>query len=163
MQLASGRSGGALALLRHCCACRAPLGHRMLSIAAPTDGELWAWGQNDEGNMKLPVRLALHDSLQGVVQVSVGLFHAGAVTADGKLYTWGRGEARASHPVSLLTAPRTNQVPERAQGGRLGNNVDAWNRSRGGIFKLHCPDPHPVDLHAPLVEQGVEVRPAARG
>mmetsp|Transcript_59707 Transcript_59707/g.141340 ORF Transcript_59707/g.141340 Transcript_59707/m.141340 type:complete len:438 (-) Transcript_59707:102-1415(-) len=106
---------------------------RQLSSASATDGELWAWGHNDEGNMKDPVFLP---EARNVVQVSVGLFHGAAVTAGGTLFTWGRGE-----------------------GGRLGNNVDAWNRSRGGVFALHCPDPHAVDLQGPLMEQGVKDLP----
>lgn len=50
--------------------------------------------------------------------MSCGLFHATAVTQDGKLLTWGRGE-----------------------GGRLGNQIEEMDRNRGGIMPLFCPAP----------------------
>jgi alpha-tubulin suppressor-like RCC1 family protein len=86
-------------------------------------GELWSWGHSDDGIIREPKQLFL-DSL--VTQVSCGLFHAAAVTVDGDLFTWGRGE-----------------------GGRLGNQLEEMDRNRGGIMPLFCPEPqHPVDIAA---------------
>ena len=92
----------------------------MASGASEVSGELWTWGFSDDGVAREPQRILQ----SGVIQVSCGLFHATAVTSDGLLYTWGRGE-----------------------GGRLGGMLDEMNRNRGGIMPLFCPAPtHPVDV-----------------
>ena len=69
------------------------------SLAITADGAVWSWGggedgllgHGDEQNQLLPKKV---EALIGqrVVAVSAGFSHSLATTADGAVFTWGRGE-----------------------------------------------------------------------
>lgn len=71
------------------------------SFAIDSDGALYAWGDNDygklgnadDGDQTSPARVVMTGVLAGkqVVGVASGNEHTVAVTADGGLYSWGRG------------------------------------------------------------------------
>mmetsp|Transcript_21449 Transcript_21449/g.41725 ORF Transcript_21449/g.41725 Transcript_21449/m.41725 type:complete len:420 (+) Transcript_21449:196-1455(+) len=117
------RHGGAFVAKRRMTA--SALTHTIPHTERP--GELWAWGHSDEGSVRTPTNMA--DSVGPCVHASCGLYHYGALTADGQLLTWGRGE-----------------------GGRLGNREGTFSMNRGGAIPLHNPDPFPVDVTTPLID-----------
>ncbi|KFA91072.1 RCC1 repeat- and reductase domain-containing protein, partial [Archangium violaceum Cb vi76] len=64
------------------------------SLAVRSDGTVWSWGYNSEGqlgdgttnNRTTPVQVS---GLSGVVSVAAGRFHALAVRSDGSVWAWG--------------------------------------------------------------------------
>jgi len=64
-------------------------------MAIKSDGSLWAWGNNEFGQLgdgtaetrPSPVKI-----MDDVAYVSAGPAHSAAITADGTLWTWGRNE-----------------------------------------------------------------------
>ena len=72
-------------------------GARNLAITA--DGSLWSWGDGrdgklghgDEQRQLLPKKVEAFTG-QRVVAVSAGIRHSLAITADGAVFTWGKGE-----------------------------------------------------------------------
>lgn len=65
------------------------------TLAIKTDGSLWAWGDNDSGqlgngesgwnkNQTSPVKI-----MEGVAQVATGAYHTLAIKTDGCLWAWG--------------------------------------------------------------------------
>lgn len=69
-------------------------GGALHSLALRADGTVWAWGNNDYGqlgdgttsNGYYPVRVS---GLTGVTQVAGGSQHALAVKSDGTVWAWG--------------------------------------------------------------------------
>ena len=71
----------------------------MHSLALTADGDLWSWGEGEYGrlghgdgqNQLLPKKV---EALAGqrVVAVSAGTRHSLAITADGAVFTWGKGD-----------------------------------------------------------------------
>lgn len=65
------------------------------SLAVKTNGQVWAWGNNDSG--QLGIGLTPNESFTPVqagaftnaVSVAAGYYHSMALTADGKVYAWG--------------------------------------------------------------------------
>ncbi|WP_240359520.1 hypothetical protein [Pyxidicoccus trucidator] len=69
------------------------------SLALHSDGTVWAWGSNSEGqlgtgstlNSAVPVRLS---GLGGIVAVAAGHAHSLAVRSDGTVWAWGSNTSR---------------------------------------------------------------------
>ena len=68
------------------------------SLALTSDGRVWAWGSNSNGqlgNGQLGVDAVIPVPVQGlnnVRQVSAGAGHSLALTSDGRVWTWGRND-----------------------------------------------------------------------
>jgi len=68
------------------------------SLALTADGEVWSWGggsfgklgHGDEQNQLLPKKIVAFAG-QRVIDVSAGLYHSLAITADGGVWSWGGG------------------------------------------------------------------------
>ena len=64
------------------------------TVYAQSDGTLWAWGRNDDGQLgdgtttsrSLPVKIA---GVSNVRSVAAGYDHTVVLTTDGKVYAWG--------------------------------------------------------------------------
>ena len=69
------------------------------SLALTADGAVWSWGNGaygklghgDQQTQLLPKKVEVLAG-QRVVAVSAGLNHSLAITADGAVFTWGKGE-----------------------------------------------------------------------
>jgi alpha-tubulin suppressor-like RCC1 family protein len=65
------------------------------TVAVKSDGTAWAWGRNQYGQLgdgttaqrTTPVQVA--GGFAGATKVAAGLFHSGAVKADGTVWCWG--------------------------------------------------------------------------
>ena len=91
------------------------------SLALTADGAVWSWGNGgfgelghgDEQNQLLPKKIEAL-AAQRVVAVSAGYVHSLALTADGAVLTWGKGESGClGHGEDL-----SNQL--------LPKKVEAW-------------------------------------
>ncbi|RWS12697.1 E3 ubiquitin-protein ligase HERC2-like protein [Dinothrombium tinctorium] len=68
------------------------------SLALTADGDVYSWGEGDDGklghgNKSSLDRPKLIEALcgKGVVDIACGGAHSAAITANGELYTWGKG------------------------------------------------------------------------
>ncbi|WP_104087004.1 RCC1 domain-containing protein [Arthrobacter sp. GMC3] len=91
------------------------------SLALDTDGSLWAWGSDEDGQLgkpstgfgsSVPVQLALPAGIT-FTDVSAGSYHSLAVDSLGFLYAWGKNDdgqlgdgTDTSHPVPVKVAPK---------------------------------------------------------
>ena len=91
------------------------------SLALTADGAVWSWGggahgrwgHGDEQHQLLPQMVAAYAHPR-VVAVSAGRSHSLATTADGAVFTWGKGEhACLGHGEDL-----SNQL--------LPKKIDVW-------------------------------------
>ena len=74
-----------------------------ITVAIKTDGTLWTWGYNNQGQLGInsagafnPKRCTPVQTLTGGTnwkQVSCGYYHTTAIKTDGTLWTWGRNES----------------------------------------------------------------------
>jgi alpha-tubulin suppressor-like RCC1 family protein len=70
---------------------------RNFVVALDEKGDLYSWGSNDNGQLGLGTTDRIRQTpskirvLSKVVEIQAGDFHAIALTADGKVYTWGAG------------------------------------------------------------------------
>ena len=96
------------------------------SAAITTDGRLYTWGRNDEGQLgngeggsygdcsSVPKKI-----MDDAVSVSFGYFHGAAITADGSLYMWGgnssgqRGDGELIDDNTTLYDPNYIPNPEK--------------------------------------------------
>ena len=70
------------------------------SLALTADGAVWSWGAGEDGrlghgdqqNQLLPKKVEAFAGRR-VIAVSAGAIHSTALTADGAVFTWGKGEA----------------------------------------------------------------------
>lgn len=95
-------------------------------LALKSDGTVWAWGQNNDGqlgnnsttNSSAPVEVlagacaGCGTYLSGVVAIAAGSFHSVALRSDGTVWTWGDNQygelgnnstTQANTPVEVLT------------------------------------------------------------
>ena len=64
------------------------------SMAITSDGVLWAWGNNERGQLgdgTLDNRAVPTKIMEDVIAVSAGTHHTAAITSDRTLWTWGDG------------------------------------------------------------------------
>jgi alpha-tubulin suppressor-like RCC1 family protein len=92
------------------------------SIALDSDGKLYAWGANDDGQLgdgtnterNSPVAVLTTGVLTGkkIEMVGIGGYHSIALDSDGKLYAWGKNDdgqlgdgtnTERNSPVAVLT------------------------------------------------------------
>ena len=71
----------------------------MHSLAITADGAVWTWGWGSDGRLgrgdeqaQLQPKKVEAFTGQRVVAVSAGGEHSLAITADGAVFTWGKGE-----------------------------------------------------------------------
>ncbi|MBV8465521.1 MAG: hypothetical protein JO218_06220, partial [Burkholderiales bacterium] len=94
------------------------------SVALQTDGSVWAWGQNDYGQLgdgtytgrSVPEKVA---GLSGVVAIAAGDAHSVAETSDGKVWAWGYNEdgelgnnddSSVATPVQVVNIPAVSAI-----------------------------------------------------
>uniref|UniRef100_A0A453RTU9 RCC1-like domain-containing protein n=1 Tax=Aegilops tauschii subsp. strangulata TaxID=200361 RepID=A0A453RTU9_AEGTS len=86
------------------------------NLALSVDGILWAWGNNEYGQLGIgdtqprsqPIRVEGLSNLS-LVDIAAGGWHSAALTKEGEVYAWGRGEHgrlgfgddKSSHMVPL--------------------------------------------------------------
>ena len=101
------------------------------SLALQSNGTLWAWGRNDNGQLGIgssgnyftsPVQVGTsHDW----VQVSTGFYHTLALRSDGSLWAWGRNDQGQLGNGS--NGSQLNPV-------QIGNNFNWISIEAGGLF-----------------------------
>ena len=80
------------------------------TVAIKTDGTLWAWGENNYGQLGDNTTNYYSSPVQTVAggtnwkQAACGQYHTAAIKTDGTLWTWGSGDS-----------------------GQLGNNITVFN------------------------------------
>ena len=101
------------------------------SLALMADGSVWAWGNNNHGqlgNGKTPLKNSLPTRIlnSGVVAIAAGSHHSLALKADGSVWAWGRNNggqlgdgttASKPAPVQVLT-PGSGVVAVAAAGNQ---------------------------------------------
>ncbi len=117
------------------------------ALAIRADGSLWAWGQNNYGQLgdgsdtfqAEPVKVG-----EGFAQVAAGHFHSAGIRKDGSLWLWG-GNQRGQIGVGSMAALRSPpvQVPGEYQSVSLGiyysaavlanGDLMAWGQSNHGF------------------------------
>jgi alpha-tubulin suppressor-like RCC1 family protein len=143
------------------------------SLAVRRDGTLWAWGENDDGQLGLgsaaapdveprnaPTRVA---GVAGVVAAALGFGHGLALLADGTLVAFGAdnrgqlgdGEAGAdrSAPGPVVDLTDVVKVVGGAQHSvalRADGTVWAWGRNGFGALGLGAIDDEPHPRPAPV-------------
>ena len=118
------------------------------SMAITSDGGLWAWGHNVNGqlgngfNTNQPDPIRVKDN---VMMVSVGSSHTAAITTDGVLYTWGNNGGQLGDGTTA-----TRHLPTRimdnvafvyaGNGHTMAITQDgalwAWGRGNNDVFGL---------------------------
>jgi alpha-tubulin suppressor-like RCC1 family protein len=82
-------------------------------LALKSDGNLYAWGHNQYGqlgigNTTTPQKLPVAVLLTGVVAIAAGQYHSVALTSMGDFYTWGKNDfgqlANGTHGASLFSS-----------------------------------------------------------
>ena len=105
------------------------------TLAVTRAGALYACGRGDEGQLGLNdkvnrdvferVRLPVLSDAR-IVTASAGFYHSAAVTEDGALFTWGRGQDYGNRPTGLGHGDVTERLrptqvaPDSMDGARIG-------------------------------------------
>lgn len=122
-----------IGVVGHCAQIAAGNAH---SLALTTEGQLFAWGDNDHGQLgdgsfsrsMMPTAvLTPAGHPQPWQQIAAGRYHTLALTADGKLFAWGSNKGGQLGPsiADNITRPRPVNLPT-----ALKNTV--WTQVAGG-------------------------------
>jgi YVTN family beta-propeller protein len=116
------------------------------SLALKSDGTVWAWGENDHGQVgngsatgndePTPV---LVSGLTGVVAVAAGQFHSLAVKSDRTVWAWGADGTGADHLAPVQVSGLTGAVAVAAGWQHslvLKNDRTVWAWGRGDSGQL---------------------------
>uniref|UniRef100_A0A8D3E8Y1 Uncharacterized protein n=1 Tax=Scophthalmus maximus TaxID=52904 RepID=A0A8D3E8Y1_SCOMX len=62
-------------------------------LALSSEGEVYSWGEAEDGKLGHGNRRSTPNSLRGVevVDIAAGGAHSACITASGELFTWGKG------------------------------------------------------------------------
>jgi alpha-tubulin suppressor-like RCC1 family protein len=107
------------------------------SLALKDDGSVWAWGNNERGqlgdgttnNNAIPKRIT---TLENVVDIAAGYFHNLAIKDDGSVWTWGRDVF--SHIGGFTTTPEKIDGLENIVAISAGLLHNLALRSDGTVF-----------------------------
>ncbi|KAK1264296.1 hypothetical protein QJS04_geneDACA011896 [Acorus gramineus] len=109
------------------------------NLALREDGMLWAWGNNEYGQLGTgDTQPRSHpDPVQGLsgltlVDIAAGGWHSTALTDDGEVYAWGRGEHGR---LGFGDDKSSKMVPQRVQ---LLDEADIVQVSCGGTHSVAC-------------------------
>jgi alpha-tubulin suppressor-like RCC1 family protein len=139
-------------------------------LALSSQGNLWSWGLNSEGQLglgsKQPVSAPQKVTLEEIVAVSAGEGHSLALRRDGRVFAWGRnteGQIGTGDTVSRLSPyliPDLTGVVQVSAGAFFSlalledGRVIAWGDNRSGQLGL---DPAKVALlQTPRFVAGLE-------
>jgi len=133
------------------------------TLTARTDGSVWAWGGNYEGQLgdgttnprSTPVRIT---GISGVIEVAAGYHHSVALRSDGTVWAWGRnlfgqlGDNTTNQRLAPVQVLGITGVAAVAAGEsctyalRGDGTVWAWGRNSEGQLG----DGTRTDRHAPV-------------
>ena len=148
------------------------------SLAITADGALWSWGSGrlgklghgDQQNQLLPKKVeALAD--QRVVAVSAGGVHSLALTADGAVWSWGRGAWGELGHGDLQTQPLPKKIEafadQRVVAVPAGYHHSLALTADGAVFAWgeggHSCLGHGEDLSNQLLPKKIEAWPPGAG
>ncbi|MGO8670750.1 MAG: PKD domain-containing protein [Capsulimonadaceae bacterium] len=112
------------------------------SLALRSDGTVWAWGYNGDGelgnnstaNSSVPVQVVDFTDptgfLTGVIAISCGGSHCVALRSDGTVWAWGNG----AFGQLGINSPTSSSVPVQVAGGVLGSFLTPVTAIAGGGF-----------------------------
>ncbi|MEM8982278.1 MAG: PKD domain-containing protein [Pseudomonadota bacterium] len=121
------------------------------SLAAASDGSVWAWGNNDFGQidlaLELPADRPQRVPVPGVIrEVAAGQFHSLALTDSGQVFGWGLGRFGALGPNRLSRAiepvPGVGDViriyagPNTSYAITAASELFVWGDNREGLLGL---------------------------
>lgn len=131
------------------------------SLARTTDGHVWAWGYNTEGQVgngaHTPANTGvlspvLLDGIDSVAALDAGGIHSIALRTNGEVWAWGSNQFGA-----VGTNSRGNQlVPVPVSGGLHGTAVSA-----GGYHCVVLSDPRPVAHAVQVGDASADTGPLA--
>ena len=109
-------------------------GGSLFAVATKTDGTMWSWGRNNNGQLGLNISQYVNRSSPVQIgalttwdSVSTGSYFAAAVKTDGTLWTWGNnssGQLGTGGPLAARSSP--------AQVGAL----TTWYKTSGGATHI---------------------------
>lgn len=107
------------------------------TLALTTDGQLYAWGANTEGQLGLngftrhlqPALVPLPAEAAGTrwAQVAAGCSHTLALTADGRLYSWGHNVFGQLGDGTIFTRPQAAAAVQLPAGAGAITRIAAGN------------------------------------
>ncbi len=128
---------------------------RFHSSAITLDGKVYTWGQNDYGqlgndtttNQFTPVEITSRFSLSSgdkILQMALGSYFSGAISAEGKVFTWGQntngqlGLTTAGVAIHRIPVNITDKFPlalnDKIIALELSNNYSAAVSQEGRVF-----------------------------
>jgi len=149
------------------------VGGQKHTLAVMSDGTVWAWGNNDNGQLGVNSNagscapLKVHGPgdvgyLTGIIKVAAGESHSLALKSDGTLWAWGKGKPGQLGVHSDNDHPFPQQVHGPGNVGYLTDVVDvaagayhtlalksdgtvyAWGYNDDGQLGIHSKDDHTV-------------------